>query len=1127
MTHGMKKLLFLFILLPFTLGLAAQNIGADLQRLLRLAPEARAIGTAEDNPPLDTIVMTLAYYGGMPDDDYVEDLLSGPELLVHYGNNPAVRQYLIDEQLDPLLQGYEPPEELALPDYLTAPRREAYLRSLAGPELFSREGRIDLEKIRRAFTSPPDVDFDLKAAAAGAADQGGGLPTASLISNAIAGLSDWISRRAQEELTYTFLTQLQEDIQENDLQFLFPKTGEFLPTLDLLNYKAILPSIRKAFTEDLNAIAFNLGQFLEVKDAATFRDPVTYNVFLIYRILDLEMREVPLADILAFTYAELERARIDTRTQIDLRMASVDTTNAAYTDILRAFDAYLAANDNLHAQFTAATDLLSAQFFNPLLNAVEDNGFAPAQADAFVQRAADLFLPLDASKLPLKNNYWAVNADPPAAGIVRNWLRGEEAYEYYEAYPTLARFDKLFGPEADAFDPQERRAAGLAAVREILAHRYELDAYATQFSALLDAREQLVALRAEVTERKNADSLANVAVKVIRQELLEDIDAELLRVRPDQQPPLRLLRRIAESVLPETKNARLQLSAVRQRLTDWAREHGDPNSPLLRKLNAAPAAAANLPPIAQAIERTDVAFDELAAAVTRYSSNQADSLVRAYHNLTTFETVFGMAQQTFFLLSDATSDLFLDKGKMAIFQTDPAARQLLAGMARERIGRVPNLGLLNSDGLTDFLLDFSLYLSDFRAAPYSLEYQDLSEQEVRRILAVNFIARTLQSLLESPILQDPSNEGGVLSLTDRYPAFVKVPDVSRELDELFRLTTEGEYRYAIDNLLELLKLFEIIPSASKKQRRLTKRRDKLRAQIADYVVESDEDLRAVGLAPPTASALELDLELDRRDEAKLQTYSRDLAVATNELDRQDAANSILNLKVQRIREELQAVERRLDRLNPQRVNRFRENLFRYGTFMADVAAADDANDFEAALNTIALPAGSSQIKRTKPSSLELGAYFGVALSQERLVLPAGVDAPELEEEVFGAALFVPVGFSYTRNIGGEKSLTFFGSLIDLGAITAFRLGEVNDSDDPNAARVDRLPEFRPANIIAPGLHLLYNFPRSPFSLGVGVQDGPSVRKFTLAGERVEREARSVRGMVTFSVDVPIFRFFNR
>jgi hypothetical protein len=1121
----MKKLNCLLLVLCLSLPVLAQNIGADLQRMLDKAPLALATGTAEDNPALDTIVLTLAYYGGMPNDDRVTELLSGPELLSHYSGNSAIREFLLNEKLDRLLEEYIPDEELAVPAFMAAPSREAFLRSLAGSELFSRDGKVDLGKIRDVFTSPPSVDFNLKAAANGAASQAEGLPTASLISNAISGLSDWISRRAQEELTYTFLTKLEEDIQKNDLQFLFPQTSEFLPTLDLLNYKAILPSIRKAFTEDLNAIAFNLGEYLEAQDAVSYRDPVTYNVFLIYRILDLEMREVPLADILSFTYAELEKARIDTRCQIDLGMAKADTSNVAYTDILVAFDQYIAANQNLNQQFKRANDLLSAQFFNPILDAVEANDFASERGDEFIQRAAGLFLPLDAEKLPLQNNYWQTTNDPPATGIVKAWLRGNEAYEYYEAYPSLTRFDELFGPEAAAFDPQERRAAGLTAVREILAQRSNLGAYNEQLDRLIDTRKRLINLRQEISSQRLADSLSLVSVSDQHKELLADIDAEMAAVRPDQQPALRLLRKVTESILPEEKSAGKQLLATRQRLANWVTNQGSSTSPFALKMRIGPVEAASLPPLQRAIDATDVAYDNLTAAVSLYSRNQADSLIRAYQNLTTFETVFGMAQQTFFLLSESNSDLFLDKRKMAVFQTNPSARKLLSGITHERIGRVPNLGKLNSDGLTDFLLDFSLYLSDFRSAGYSKEMEGLTPQQVKRIQAVSFIANTMQSLLEAPVLQNPSDETTALSLIDRYPAFSKVPEVSQELNELFRLTTKGEYRYAVDNLLNLLRLFDVIPTASKKQHRLTKRRDKLKGILTDYVVEQDADLKAVGLAAPSAANLQLDIQLDKNDVLKIQTYNRNLSAAVSNFEREDATNSLLDLKMQRVREELQFVEKRLGKLNPERTNRFRESLFRYGTFMADVAAAENSTDFEAALNTMALPAGSSQIKRSRPSSFELGAYFGAALSQERLVLPTGIDAPELEEEVFGAALFVPVGISYSRNIGGGKSITFFGSLIDLGAITAFRLG--NKNDDVDAASVDRLPEFRPANIIAPGFHLMYNFPKSPFTLGVGIQDGPSVRKFTLQGQTLEREARSVRGMVTFSVDVPIFRFFNK
>ncbi|SEP78519.1 hypothetical protein [Neolewinella agarilytica] len=1117
----MNKLFLISVLAILTSQLFAQNIGEDLRRVVRLAPQARQAATEATNPALDTIVLVLAYYGGMPHEKRVEELFSGPALLAHYRDNAAIREFLLNEKLDKLLEGYLPPEGLALPPSFAPASRAAFLQKLPGAELFSRNGKVDLGKIRQVFTSPPSDDFSLRAAANAAATSPAGLSTANLASNALAGLSDWISRRAQEELTYTFLTKLREDINRNDLDELFPKTSQFLPTLDLLNYKAILPSIRKAFTEDLNAIAYNFGNYLEARDMATFRDPIVYNVFLIYRILDLEMREVPLADILAFTYGELERARIDTRCQIDLRMAKADTTNGNYQSILAAFDEYIKANEQLNRQFQKANDLLSEQFFNPIMDAV-DSGNMGEDGPAFIQRAADQFLPLDTERLPLRNNYWETAADPPATGIVRAWLRGQEAYEYYEAYPSLTRFDELFGPDAVAFNPNERRAAGLTAVREILAHRSDLNAYRKQFSRLLAARENLLNLRAEITEKQQRSELAKRSSADKKADLLVDIAKE---ESYSPHPALRLLRKLTEEIQPNLPASGKQLAATRQRLEEWVKERGDRSSPYWKKMASGPALAANLPPLQQAIDATDAAYDLLHDAVTQYSSSQADSLIRSYHNLTTFETVFGMAQETFFLLSGSNSDLFLDKKDMSVFQTNASARQLLNGIGQERIGRIPNLGKLNAPGISDFLLDFGLYLSDLRSGGRAPDLKGVDPQAVRRILAVSFISRTLSALLEAPVFQDLAGSASGATLAERFPAFSKVPEVSEELNELFRLSQTGEFRYAVDNLLNLLRLFEVAPTASKKQQRLTARRDQLSELIDDYVVERDEDLRAVGLAAPSAKLLKLPVKVSEKDRVRIMAYESEATNGISTYDRAEAAEGILNLKIQRIREELNLVERRLARLNPQRINKFRESLFRYGTFMADVAGANDASDFEAALNTVALPVGSSQIKRTRPSSVELGAYFGGALSRERLILPAGVTDASLEEDAFGAALWVPVGVSYSKNIGGGKSITLFGSLLDLGAITAFRLEKQNEV--AGSAKVERLPVFRPANVIAPGLHLLYNFPKSPFSLGIGVQDGPSVREFTTAGSNRVREARSVRGMLTFSVDVPIFRFFNQ
>jgi len=1114
-------LLVPFLLFTFTPFLSAQNIGADLRRVVRLTPDARKPAGQPVNAALDTIVLTLAYYGGMPDTNRITQLFNGAELLKHYAGNPAIRNYLLSEKLDVPLEAYVPSAKLKLPPEMASPARAAFLQKLAGSELFSRDGQVDLSKIHETFSAPPATNMSLKAAADMANDKPMGLSTANLVGNALAGLSDWISRRAQEELTYTFLTKLREDINRNDLEYLFPNTSEFLPTLDLLNYKAILPSIRKAFVEDLTAVAFNLGNYLDKRHPGTFREPAMYNVFLVYRILDLEMREVPLADILAFTYGELERTRIDTRCRIDLNMTKVDTGDVGFRNILTAFDNLIVATDTLNGRFLRAKDQLSTQQFNPLLDDLEDAGLDEKTFDEMLDRIDKAFLPVDATKLSLKNNYWEVGADPPATGIVRAWLRGREAYEFYEAYPSITRFDELFGPNANRLAPDQLRAAGLTAVREVLAHRDDLEGYQRQLPGLLNAREELIKIQQAVAQKRSVAEQKSMGFKDRKRVLQTDLKTEL---GGRDAPALRMLLKLTEEIPAGTPNAGERLEALTTRFTEWVAAQDDPASPFMIKMKRTPRQAAYFPPLQPAINDARTAYDDLYAAVETYSATQVDSLVRSYHNLSTFETVFGLAQQVFFLLSDASEgELFVANSGLAAFQTDANARELFAGIGRERMNRVSGFGELSTNGVTDFLLDFGLFLAEFESGSTAPDLVGKDQRVQRRILAVSFITKTLESLLEAPLLNTDGSEGKPASLVQKFPAFADVPEVSRQLNELFRLSQTSEFRYAVDNLLNLLKLFNVAPTASRKEEKLTARRDKLRSLLETYVVEHNEDIRAVALPTPSIDGLPLlgegrDRELVAAAQARLATPGIDA------YEREEAENSIRDRKIRLIQQELRSVQEKLKKLNPRKTNQFREKLFRYGTFMADVAGANDPADFEAAISSVALPVGSSQIKRSRPSSLELGAYFGAALSRERLVLPAGVTAPELEEEVFGASLFVPVGVSYSTNIGGNKSITFFGSLLDLGALTAFRLEGRNEAGD--GATIDRLPEFRPANVIAPGFHVMYNFPKSPFTLGIGVQDGPSVRKFTLAGSNAGRDARSVRGMVTFSVDVPIFRFFN-
>ena len=106
---------------------------------------------------------------------------------------------------------------------------------------------------------------------------------------------------------------------------------------------------------------------------------------------------------------------------------------------------------------------------------------------------------------------------------------------------------------------------------------------------------------------------------------------------------------------------------------------------------------------------------------------------------------------------------------------------------------------------------------------------------------------------------------------------------------------------------------------------------------------------------------------------------------------------------------------------------------------------------------------------------------------------------------------------FTRYNTG-RSHTLFFSVLDIGAITSFRLID----DD-----TETLPEFNWNNILAPGLYYLNGWKNSPISLGLGVQYGPQLRRIEAGGTvaELDKSLFSVRALLV--VDVPIFSFYTR
>ena len=188
----------------------------------------------------------------------------------------------------------------------------------------------------------------------------------------------------------------------------------------------------------------------------------------------------------------------------------------------------------------------------------------------------------------------------------------------------------------------------------------------------------------------------------------------------------------------------------------------------------------------------------------------------------------------------------------------------------------------------------------------------------------------------------------------------------------------------------------------------------------------------------------------------------------------------------------------------------KELLF-YGSFMGNVATARNAEDMKGALLAAALPPGSSRLKREEPFNVGLNTYLGIGGGFETLN-----NAKNLNKTAGTIGLSLPVGLSISWKFSKEHQMSYslLCSVLDLGAVAAFRLG------DPQS---EVLPDLKIENFIAPGAYFLLNIPRSPFSLGVGSQYGPRVRSITGANG-VQSQSSAWRWGAFVGMDVPIFSF---
>lgn len=189
----------------------------------------------------------------------------------------------------------------------------------------------------------------------------------------------------------------------------------------------------------------------------------------------------------------------------------------------------------------------------------------------------------------------------------------------------------------------------------------------------------------------------------------------------------------------------------------------------------------------------------------------------------------------------------------------------------------------------------------------------------------------------------------------------------------------------------------------------------------------------------------------------------------------------------------------------------KNDVLKYSMFIANVASAQNSQELHWAMETAALPTGSARVKRESLINISLNAYAGPFVGGEYLL-----NSPTTNAWGGIVGFAAPIGIAFSTGLSGAGSLSLLASFLDVGALVSYRFS------DPNAGD---LPEVTFKNMLAPGGYLVYGVPKSPLSVGVGVQYGPQIRKLTI--DNVETKTSAYRIGVFAGIDIPFLNFYNK
>jgi len=181
----------------------------------------------------------------------------------------------------------------------------------------------------------------------------------------------------------------------------------------------------------------------------------------------------------------------------------------------------------------------------------------------------------------------------------------------------------------------------------------------------------------------------------------------------------------------------------------------------------------------------------------------------------------------------------------------------------------------------------------------------------------------------------------------------------------------------------------------------------------------------------------------------------------------------------------------------------KNDYIKYGTFMASILEAKSGADVKAAIEAVALPAGSYSIKQNSAFNVSFNGYVGY-----------GWDIHA------GQGITAPMGFSFTRGMKdgqGFPPVTVFVGIIDVGALVSYRSNDTTTNSLKQQVTLE--------SIIAPSAQVFIEIPKWPVAIGAGWRSTPKLSYSRHDNTFVTIPSKSVFN-ISVLIDIPIFTLHN-